>query len=412
MNSLFLALCLTFTANAQEADTTASDFASKGLKVHAFLMNMTDVAKVTGQNKPFLLGVNGVQITSFTKENNWWKNGMFSLYFLNTYGDNPTTDYVHDYQMFDNIESFPDTNNHIDLGKGQLNYRTFIYNLYYQHFFKNGRILIGQYDLNMDFAFSNVGLNFINSSFGVQPTLTYNVPSFSTFPFTNLTTRIEYNLGNYTVRAAVAQGMGGNNLTNPHGAKYRETFKEGGLFMIAEINKNKIVSDYLFSDYKLGFWGHTGSKSMKFHNVTDTLDTKSHFNFGAYFIADKFLRPEKSDSSQGLYAFVDLGWAPGDYNIFNYYAGGGFSYTGLLPKRNSDILSLALATPFFSKGIVNRDGFNITEKALEMNYNIVTNNFNFQPCVQYMMNIAGGKDHNSNQVAFMLRITSHQGLFY
>jgi carbohydrate-selective porin OprB len=54
----------------------------------------------------------------------------------------------------------------------------------------------------------------------------------------------------------------------------------------------------------------------------------------------------------------------------------------------------------------------IPEKAIELNYNIVTNNFNFQPCVQYMMNIAGGKDYNSNQVAFMLRITSHQGLFY
>jgi len=211
---------------------------------------------------------------------------LFSLYFLNTYGDNPTTDYVGDYQMFDNIESFPDTNNHIDFKNGQLNYRTFIYNLYYQHFFKNGRILIGQYDLNMDFAFSNVGLNFINSSFGVQPTLTYNVPSFSTFPFTNLTTRIEYNLNKYTVRAAIAQGMGGNNLTNPHGAKYRETFKEGVMFMIAEINRAKISSDYLMSDFKLGFWGHSGSKSMKFHNVTDTLDTKCHFNFGAYFIAD------------------------------------------------------------------------------------------------------------------------------
>ena len=61
---LFLTLFFAFTSHAQEADTTVTDFASNGLKVHAFLMNITDVAKVTGQNKPFLLGVNGVQITS------------------------------------------------------------------------------------------------------------------------------------------------------------------------------------------------------------------------------------------------------------------------------------------------------------------------------------------------------------
>lgn len=412
-NLIFYVFLSTFLcAKAQEADTSAHDFASKGLKVHAFLMNMTDVAKVTGFKKPFILSASGLQVTSFTKENGWWKNGMFSMYMLNTFGDNPTTDYVHDYQMFDNIESFPDTNNHIDFKNGQLNYRTFIYTLYYQHFFKNSRLLVGQYDLNFDFAFSNVGLNFINSSFGVQPTITYNVPSFSTYPFTNLTLRYEYNLGDYNIRAAIAQGMGGNNLTNPHGTKYSESFKEGGLFMITEFERVKIKSDFLMSDYKLGFWGHTGSKSLKFTNFTDTLDTKGHFNYGAYFIGDKFLRPEKGDSSQGLYAFVDLGWAPNDYNIFNYYAGGGFSYTGLFPKRDADILALGIANPFFSKGLQRTKGFTQTEKAIELNYNFVTKKVNIQPCVQYIMNIAGDPTNNPNCYAFMVRVTSHQGLFY
>ncbi len=337
---------------------------------------------------------------------------MFSMYMLNTYGDNPTTDYVHDYQMFDNIESFPDTNNHIQFKNGQLNYRTFIYTLYYQHFFRNTRILVGQYDLNFDFAFSNVGLNFINSSFGVQPTITYNVPSFSTYPFTNLTARVEHTMGDYVARAAIAQGMGGNNLNNPHGTKYSESFREGGLFFIGELERVKIASDFLMSDVKLGFWGHSGSKSMKFQNVTDTTDHQSHINYGAYLIADKFLRPEKSDSSQGLYAFVDLGWAPGDYNIFNFYAGGGLSYTGLLPKRTADIVSLGIANPFFSKGLQRTKGYTQTEKAIEFNYNFVTNKVNIQPCVQYIMNIAGDPVNNPNCYAFMLRITSHQGLFY
>ena len=405
---LFLLLFSTYSF-AQEADTSMHDFASEGLKVHAFLINTTDFAKVTGSKKPFFLGVNGAQITTFTKENGWWNRGMFSAYILNTYGDNPTSDYVHDYQMFSNIEAFPDTNNHIDFKNGQLNYRTFIYNLYYQHFFKNSRLLVGQYDLNFDFAFSNVALNFINSSFGVQPTITYNIPSFSTFPFTNLTVRYEQSFDKYVFRAAIAQGNGGSEKTNPHGTGYKNSFREGGIFMIAEVNRARVEADYLFSDYKFGVWGHTGSKSLKFTNYTDTLNTNGHFNYGAYFIADKFLRPEKGDSSQGLYAFIDLGWAPNDYNIFNYYAGGGFSYTGLFPNRPADILSLAIANPFFSKGLMKRGDYKFQEKAIELNYNIVTNKINIQPCIQYLGNIAGTSE---NQVAFMLRIVSHQGVFY
>jgi carbohydrate-selective porin OprB len=409
---LGITFCISTNVNAQLPDTTAKDFVSEGFKVHTFLMNMTDVAKVTAIAKPMFLGVNGIQVTTFTKENNWWKNGMFSMYLLNTYGDNPTTDYVGDYQMFDNIESFPDTNNHIHIGKGQLNYRTFIYSLYYQHFFKKSRLLIGQCDLNFDFAFSNIGLNFINSSFGLQPTLAYNVPSFSTFPFTNLTARFEHDFNeNYSFRAAIAQGVGGNQLTNPHATKYVETFKDGGLFMISEISRSSFKNEVLLSEVKLGFWGHTGSKSMHFKNYTSKTDTVSnHFNFGAYLIADKLIKAESADSTQGLYAFLDAGWAPGDYNIFNYYVGGGLSYTGLFPARSRDILSLGLANPFFSKGIVKVDRYTPTEKAIELNYNIVGEYINIQPCIQYLGDIAG--ESGKNKFAFMVRIASHRGVFY
>jgi porin len=410
--SLLMALCFAFVSKAQEADTTAHDLFSEGFKAHAFVINMTDIAKVTDFKKPFIMGVNGAEITIFTKENKWWKGGMFSLYALNTFGDNATSDYVGDWQMFSNIESFPDTNNHINLGKGQLNYRTFIYNLYYQHFFKKSRLLVGQYDLNMDFAFSNVGLNFMNSSFGLQPTIAFNVPVFSTFPFTNLTARYEYNFDNgFNFRAAVAQGYGGNQLSNPHGTKYQNSFKDGGLFAITEVNRHAEGDGFLASDYKLGVWMHSGtSKSMKFPNLVDSLDTKNHLNYGAYLIADKFLWHEKGDSTstQGLYGFVDLGWAPKDYNFFNYYIGGGLSYSGLIPNRPDDIFSIGYAGPMLNKGVKSANNFR-NEGALEINYNWVTEHVNIQPCVQFISNTAGS---TSNYTAFMIRFTTHNGVFY
>jgi porin len=408
---LFLLLFSTYSF-AQEADTSAHDMFSEGFKAHAFVLNMTDIGKVTDFKKPFIMGVNGAQITIFTKENKWWKGGMFSLYALNTFGDNMTSDYVGDWQMFSNIESFPDTNNHISIGNGQLNYRTFIYNLYYQHFFKNSRLLVGQYDLNVDFAFSNVALNFMNSSFGLQPTIAYNVPVFSTFPFTNLTARFEHNFENgYNFRAAVAQGYGGDQISNPHGTKYQNSFKDGGVFLITEVNKHKEGDGFLASDLKLGAWMHSGSsKSMKFNNLVDTLDTKNYVNYGAYLIADKFLWHEKGDSTstQGLYGFADLGWAPNNYNFFNYYIGAGLSYTGLFPRRQDDILSLGYAGPMLNDKIRKAGNLN-NEGAIELNYNYVTEHFNFQPCVQYLLNVAGS---NTSNTAFMIRVTSHNGVFY
>lgn len=405
----FILIC--FNSFSQEADSLSKDFVSEGFKIHGYVMNITDIAKINTIRKPMFLGVNGVQLTTFTKENNWWKNGMFSVYVLNSYGDNPTTDYLGDYQMFDNIESFPDTNNHVHIGNGQLNYRTFIYNLYYQHFYKKGRLLLGQCDLNTDFAFSNIGLNFINSSFGLQPTIAYNVPSFSTFPFTNLSARVEYNINEkVSYRTAIAQGVGGNHLTNPHSTKYVETLKDGGLFFINEISRGNYVDDILKSDVKLGVWMHSGSKSLRFTNYNKSDSTKNHVNFGAYFIMDKLLFSEKKDSSQGLYSFVDLGFSPGDYNIFNYYTGIGFSYKGLFPKRDNDILSVGFASPFFSKGLVDKKGYYINESNIELNYNFVNENFNIQPCVQFVNDIAGNRGNNS--IVFMIRFYSRKGVLY
>ena len=407
----FSVLIQSFYSKGQDTDSSARDVVADGFKLHGFVMNMTDIAKISSIKKPMFLGVNGVQLTTFTKENKWWNNGMFSVYILNTYGDNPTTDYLGDLQMFSNIESFPDTNNHIHLGKGQLNYRTFIYNLYYQHFFKKSRLLIGQSDLNVDFAFSNIGLNFINSSFGLQPTIAYNVPSFSTFPFTNLSIKYEHDFNDkYSFRTAVAQGVGGNQLSNPHATKYVETLKDGGLFFITEFSRGNYVDEQLKSELKIGAWLHTGSNSMRFRNYTKSDSVKNHINHGAYLIFDKLIFSEKNDAEQGLYSFVDLGFSPGDYNIFNYYSGLGLSYKGIFPKRNKDILSIGYAIPFFSKGLVDKKGYYRSESDLEINYNVVGESFNIQPCVQFVNDIAG--ERNKNSIVYMIRFTFHRGNLY
>lgn len=88
----------------------------------------------------------------------------------------------------------------------------------------------------------------------------------------------------------------------------------------------------------------------------------------------------------------------------------GFSYKGLFPKRNKDILSIGIASPFFSKGLVEKKGFYFNESDIELNYNFVGENFNLQPCIQYVDDIAGRQGKNS--IVFMIRFYSHKGVLY
>jgi carbohydrate-selective porin OprB len=211
----------------------------------------------------------------------------------------------------------------------------------------------------------------------------------------------------YSFRSAVAQGVGGNQLSNPHATKYVETLKDGGAFFITEFSRGNYIDDELKSELKIGAWLHTGSKSLRFKNYTSSDTIKNHIDYGAYLIFDKLIFNEKNDNSQGLYSFVDLGFAPGDYNIFNYYTGLGLSYKGIFPKRNKDILSIGYAVPFFSKGLVSKKGYCQSESDLEINYNIVGERFNIQPCIQFLNDIAG--ERKKNCTVYMIRFTFHRG---
>ncbi|MCE2742693.1 MAG: hypothetical protein LW701_03865 [Fluviicola sp.] len=78
-----------------------------GLDLHTFEIWNGDFGGFIMKNKTngFYLGSVGIQLTLFTEENKLWKNGKFSIFMINTYGDNPSADYIHDTQYFDNMEA-------------------------------------------------------------------------------------------------------------------------------------------------------------------------------------------------------------------------------------------------------------------------------------------------------------------
>ena len=384
-----------------------------GLDLHTFEIWNADFGGFTTPNKTkeFYLGSIGIQLTLFTQENNMWKNGKFSMFMLNTYGNNPTAKYLHDTQYFDNMEA-PQAK-HITISKNNVfEFRNFIYCLYYEHTFKNFKLLAGQYDINYDFANSNTGFNFINSSFGVSPAISVNVPSFSTYPFTALALRGEYNYKKVYFKSAVTEGSGGDQKINLHGDSYNFTEGEGVMIM-NELEYRNIQNEHWKSSYKLGVWHHTGNI---FYDLTrPEVELAKHplvkGNSGVYLIADKVLRFEKQDSSQFLSGFFTLDYVPGNQNFYNYSIGGGLSYTGLFKKRTQDVISIGAFCPFVNNKLVKEQGFAKNEIEAEINYNVKVNAFiNLQPSFQYIYQ-PGAVVGSYNPVAFLLRCSIRNGLF-
>jgi hypothetical protein len=172
------------TAQSWEIDTTECHHHPKHvLKINTFGVFSGDFVEVKHLNedvKPFYLGLGAVQLTLKTEENGWWKGGALSLFVANTHGDNPSADDVGDLQVFDNIEA-PNPRTWTFGKKYGMPNRSFFYEFYYQQVIKNFRFLIGQSDLNYDFQYSNYGANFLNSSFGISPEVTVNLPTYSTY---------------------------------------------------------------------------------------------------------------------------------------------------------------------------------------------------------------------------------------
>ena len=125
--------------------------------------------------------------------------------------------------------------------------------------------------------------------------------------------------------------------------------------------------------YKLGFWNHS-----------QDIETKSAYKSrsqGIYFIADKVFSRE-SDLSQGLNGFVQAGYSLTSLNPVSAYLGGGFVYQGIFPKRDDDVVGLAVAHSFFSnlwRTVKN-------ETAIELTYHFNSSRaFSIKPNVQYII---------------------------
>lgn len=323
-----------------------------------------------------------------TEKAGLWKNGQFLINGVNAHGGKPTVTYIGDFQPISRNEAAPE--------------RTGLFEFWYKHTIGKTSITLGQHDMNAILGTSEGGGNSINSAFGMNPSITPNAGhTFSIFPRTMPGVLLEVNslkLGQHQLNllAAVYAGFSQDFEDDPYNLKWN---LDGNTHSRLEIQFIQIKNGQKRGKTKLGFLYHSGD----FEDVNNTARVIKG-NWGYYFITDQLLVPKHKGSKQGLGLFIQLGTAPGNQNLIDFFSTWGITYQGLFKNRTEDILFLGYLHSSMNNNLI-QEGWDKSRSLIELNYQLkFGEHFIIQPDLQYIIN-PGANPFLSNALLGVLRFS-------
>lgn len=323
------------------------------------------------------LGQVNVGLTVSTKNAGLWKGGEFYIHVQNTHGATPSANLVGDSQVFTNIENG--------------NY-TYLYELRYRQTFHKIWINFGIIDLNTEFIKTEEGLNFINSAYGVIPSVSGNIP-LSIFPKNALGIMLNYSISeNLSVQTSIIDGNPGSLNDDPYNLKHNISLSEGLYY------SGEFIYSHQNSKYKLCGYYHSGN----FVDLVDIEKTYSH-NYGFYAIADQSIL--SFTGTKKLNGFIQMGYAPMNRNLIDFYFGVGLNLYSPFNREN-DVAGIAIAHTKLCRDYyrVNKENLTKSETAIEANYTFSINrNILIKPDFQYIIN-PGMNNALNNSLATTMRI--------
>lgn len=331
------------------------------------------------------IGKEDITFTLNTEAAGMWKNGTFFIHGLNTHGIGPSKQFTHDFQVLSNIEAGDHTG---------------LFEFWYTHQIGKFSILVGQHDLNTEFLGSKYSAILVNSSFGIMPSISLNMP-ISIFPLAASGVVLKYEADNNLIyRFGIYDGNPGSFEDNWYNLNVKLNSLEG-FFNIGEIQYNQMDGDREVGNYKIGGYYHTGV----FPNYNDTTQTIKG-NYGVYALADRALFARSLHAGRGLCIFFQGGLADPNRNMVHYYLGGGFRYHGILPDRYKDQLGLGIAHISLSQDyLMNYSNGRTYETAIETTYIFhFGKRYFIQPSMQYIIN-PGADKSISNCLVGLLRFS-------
>jgi porin len=340
-----------------------------------FIKNM-----MGGINTDFTyIGMEEIGLTLNLEDAGLWKGAEIFLHGLNTHGITPSSDIVGDLQVSSNIESG--------------NYTGF-YQYYLQQQLGKFCFILGQHDLNSEFVGTEYGGTFVNSSFGIAPSMSLNVP-VSIYPMAAPAFIIKYEKENrHIAKLGIYDGDPGDPESNRYNLQPNISLDEG-LLAIAEYEICHTMNELPVS-FKLGTYYHTN----EFIDYTDTSHSVAG-NYGLYLVSDNVLWSGFNHPHTYLGWFIQGGWAPGHINQVDYYIGSGLHLNGILPNRYHDALGVAFAYANISRHVRNLNPNILTgEMAIEFTYKIhIFEHYYIQPNLQYIINPGANAELNDALVA-------------
>lgn len=276
--------------------------------------------------------------------------------------------------------------------------RTQLSEVWYQQVFGEDvlRLKVGKIDANTEFAVSKYAAEFINSSFGVSPTIlgipTYPDPStgFAVFLKPCSVAAVSFGLFDGAGQEGIATGSRGPaTLFGP----------PSDLFMIGELSLTWQLDGSRLGRIAGGAWHHTGAFD-RFGGDADSGAT------GGYVIVDQSVwreNPQKDEDNQGMGVFLVYGYANPAISDVSHHVEAGVAWTGALPTRDSDVLGLAATWVRFSDA--QPAGFSdASETIVELFYKLqITPWCSIKPDIQYIHN-PGGLATQGDAVAANLRL--------
>ncbi len=258
-----------------------------------------------------------------TEVTDWWQGGEFYVYMHQSHGQTLTNEFVGDTQYYSGLDTSPRQPDVTRLGE-----------YWYRHSFADSfEIKIGRQDPNGDFAYADLGGDFVNSSFLTLPNVALPTWPYQTVGVSSL----------WQVNEKWRAGGGIYDNGRDIGQWYSTTTTRG-LFALGQLDYEPFANDPTakFTLIRLGTW-YTSSDTL-------AVDASQVFdgNYGVYTTIDRMLATECGDPSQGLGLFAQYSWAPGDRYSIEHHCGGGLVYRGLIEGRDSDTLGLGVTTVLFS----------------------------------------------------------------
>lgn len=314
-----------------------------------------------------------------------WEGGRFFLYGHDIQGKPMSLEHVGDWQLFSNIDS--------TISDTERPYFTTIGEYWYEHLLLEGalRAKIGKQDANVDFAYSDLGGEFVHSSFGLQPT----VP-LPTYPSQGLGTAFFYSVSDeFTLAAGVYDGTLAGDMRSLSGF---QTMGHNGAISLyqAEWKPQSGPNLQLPTTIRVGMW-HS-SNNTDWVELTDGPNPRTFSqNYGTFASLDQMVFKESygDDDDQGLGVFFMFGWAPEDRNALSEYYGAGFVYKGFVEGRDEDTCGAGVAhgqfgSPYRLQSAAAGDTVGPNETAIELFYKVQCSQyFTIQPDFQIICNPSG-----------------------